>query len=58
MDITNISQKYNRNLVNNSQSFHYPVNINNLNYNDIPYAKSISNSHPNYNLPNNNLNNI
>ena len=57
MDITNISQKYNRNLVNNSQSFHYPVNINNLNYNDIPYAKSISNSHPNYNLPNNNLNN-
>ena len=38
MDITNISQKYNRNLVNNSQSFHYPVNINNLNYNDIPYA--------------------
>ena len=57
MDISNYSQKSNRNLINNSQYSRYPTNINSLNINDIPYAKSISNIHPNYKQQNNNLSN-
>ena len=46
MDVTNDSQKFN---MNNSKFSNYSINGNNLNINNIPYAKSVSSIHPNYN---------
>ena len=48
MDITNESQKFYGNSMNNNFSS-YSINSNNLNYNNIPYAKPISSINPNYN---------
>ena len=49
MNITNSSQRITGSFMNNNQSSNFSINGNNLNINNIPFAKSISNIPPNYN---------